>query len=112
MKIKMNKFDELYTQIIVESKNELEFCWESKDEYDIKIWFKFNEDPTDPNDQLYFIQQGNSSKELIPMADEEEAIWVARNVIDELKSGMSYSDAVKKWIDIMLEQRAKLLSRW
>jgi hypothetical protein len=99
-----NKFETIFEEIMC---NVLQVYWESNDEFDVKIL----ENPKDdPYDQPFYIQMGNSEIKLLKRCDCEEAVWIARNAIDELKNGMDFNNAVKKWYDITIEQ--KISSNW
>jgi hypothetical protein len=99
MKVKMNKFNILFESIM---RDMLEIDWQSNDEFDVKVLFNPNEDPYD---QSFYIQMGNSEIKLLKNFDSEEAEWIAKMVIDELKAGMDFNSAVKKWYDIRKEQK-------
>jgi hypothetical protein len=104
----MNKFDNLFKHIITEmAQNGFDEEWDSNDEYNVRVLY----DPTlDPYDMVFYIQCGDSPIKLLKRADSEEAIWVSRNIIDELKAGMSFDEAFTKWQEILLDQKSK--SNW
>lgn len=104
----MNKFDNLFNHIITEmSQTGFDEEWNSNDEYNVRVLY----DPSlDPYDMEFYIQCGDSPIKLLKRADSEEAIWVSRNIIDELKAGMLFDEAFNKWQEILLDQ--KLKSNW
>lgn len=106
----MKKFNNLVKSIISEmtgNKLKLSEDWNSNDEFNIKIL----SDPTlDSYDKVFYIVYKNESIQLLKRADYEEAIWMARNIIDELKDGIDFNTALNKWQEILLDQKSR--SRW